>query len=569
MTTLIQKLKEACTTESAIEGFTFVDRKENATHYPFAAVWKRTRKAAAFLQSMGIQKGDSVAILLPTCIEFMDIFLGAQFIGAIPVPLYPPMRLGKLDEYFDKTASMLEAANVKLIVTNPRIKRILGQLVQRYAPRHGIIIASDLQKGENPTPVSLSPDDIAMAQFSSGTTQNPKPVALTHRQTLSNVVAIYQTFPDSLHHKTGCSWLPLYHDMGLIGCIFPAISIPGRIVLISPEIFLAKPSIWLRTISKYKAFISPAPNFAYSLCTERIKESELDGVDLSCWKMALNGAEPVAPEHLRKFIERFQKYGFAKEAITPVYGLAEASLALTFSRSDALFTSHHFDRDQLAQGTAVQGRTKHSVELASVGKPLSGFFIEIRDQRNRALPNGKVGTIWAKGPSLTSGYLNNLPSPILNGWLNTGDIGFFFDEELFISGREKDVLVIRGQNHSPYDIEHAVDSVSGVRTGCSVAVSHISEEGERLFVFVEYRTSYPAMAEDCKKAIVAKTGICPDLVLLLEGGTLPRTSSGKLRRNQTLQKYLANQLIPPKKVNSLLIAGALAKSALGYLRARR
>ena len=253
MSTLIKKLQDAAASKVEHQGFTFVDRKEAATHYSFSTVWDRTQRAGAYLQTLGIKKGETVAILLPTCIEFMDIFLGAQLIGAIPVPLYPPMRLGKLDEYFEKTTAMLEAAQIQLIVTDSKIKRILGQLLQRYSPRLGLLLGTELQKGGAPTAVNISPDDIAMAQFSSGTTQNPKPVALTHRQTLSNVAAFAETFPADLTQKIGCSWLPLYHDMGLIGCIFPAICIPGRIALISPEIFLAKPAIWLRTISKYKA----------------------------------------------------------------------------------------------------------------------------------------------------------------------------------------------------------------------------------------------------------------------------------------------------------------------------
>jgi len=252
-----------------------------------------------------------------------------------------------------------------------------------------------------------------------------------------------------------------------------------------------------------------------------------------------------------------------------VYGLAEASLAVTFSDPASTFTAHRFDRDKLAQGIAQKSDQPQSIELASVGTPLTGFDIEIRSPHGSPIDDGHVGAIWVRGPSLTSGYMGDLPSPVIDGWLNTGDVGFLFHGELYISGRIKDVLVIRGQNHSPYDIEHAVDSVEGVRTGCAVAVSNITSSGEELLVFVEYRVHDKTLAQRCQQSIIEKTGIRPDAVIILEGGTLPRTSSGKLRRKETLHRFITQKLIPPKKVNTFLIAGALTKSALGYLKSRR
>ena len=567
MNTLITHLEQA---DKSGSGFVFVDRRENETYFSFTEIHKRTQRAGTHLHNMGIQKGDRIAIMLPTSIDFIDTFLGAQYIGAIPVPLYPPVRLGKLDEFFERTATMLNAVEAKVIVTNPQIRRILGQLLVQYNPPKGIILTSALTKEcRSVVEQKTHCDDVCLIQFSSGTTQNPKPVMLTHRQTLANVYAFVESFPSDIDNPIGCSWLPLYHDMGLIGCIFPAIVLSGKMVLIPPEVFLTRPKLWLRAIARHRAFISTAPNFAYSLCTERIKDSDLEGMDLSCWTMALNGAEPVAPAHLRAFSKRFSKFGLPPQALTPVYGLAEASLAVTFSKPTSIFTTHQFNRDKLAQGYAERSEEKHSIELASVGFPLNGFDIEIRDAEDNLLEEGSIGNIWVQGPSLTSGYMGNLSSPVIDGWLNTGDVGFLFKGELYISGRTKDVLVIRGQNHSPYDLEHALDSVEGIRTGCAVAVSNISEEGEQLLVFVEYRKLDPTLAERCQQSIVEKTGIRPDAIIVLEGGTIPRTSSGKLRRQETLKRFLQKKLIPPKKVNTFLIAGALTKSVLGYLKNRR
>ena len=569
MNTLTSFLQEAAKDPQKV-GFIFVNRKEEETFYHFSKVNERSQKAATTLYKLGIRKGDFVAIMLPTSIEFMDCFLGAQAIGAVPVPLYPPMRLGKLDEYFLRTGAMLQKVQAKILITEARIRRILGELRNHYRPPLGFVLAQDLQNEAIDSAVLSTPheDDICMVQFSSGTTQHPKGVTLTHKQTLANVDAIAHSFPTD-HNKTGCSWLPLYHDMGLIGCVFPAIALPGLLVLIPPEVFLTKPAIWLRSISRHQAFISPAPNFSYSLCTQRIKEKDIKEIDLRCWTMALNGAEPVAPEHLRQFIQRFAPYGFSATALTPVYGLAEASLAVTFSDPMQPFVSNTFHREELAQGKAIPSQDAYAIEIASVGKPLKGFSVEIRDQKGTTQPQGHVGDIWIKGPSLTKGYVGEQISPQIDGWLSTGDIGFFFQDELYISGRNKDILIIHGKNHSPYDIEHAVDEVPGVRIGCAVAVSNITSTGEQLFVFIEYKEKHSELATICAKTILEKTSLKPDVVILLEPGTIPRTSSGKLRRQATLTRYLQGTLIPPKKVNPFLIAGTFAKSALGYLKSRR
>lgn len=570
--TINQRLKRSAGPEFAKRGIVFIDRKEQETFFSWADIYQRAQMAAGYLRKLGIQKGDRVAIVLPTGISFIDSFLGCQLIGAIPVPLYPPVRLGRLDEYFEKTASMLQAANICALVTDRKIKRIIGQVIARYNPKHGVILEANLQQGPSYNGDQISPDHLAMAQFSSGTTQHPKPVGLTHRQILSNVDAILGSISaDEINsNPSGCSWLPLYHDMGLIGCIFPALSYPGTICLIPPEVFLAKPAIWLRAISRHKTLLSPAPNFAYAYCTERIKDKDLEGCDLSSWKIALNGAEPVAPEHIRSFIERFQKYGFHPNALTPVYGLAEASLAVSFSELEEKFKTVFFDREALQNGMASVATTDQLVtEMASVGKPLTGFDIQIRDDENNLLPADRIGQIWVKGPSIMQGYLNNTPSPIQDGWLQTGDIGFVHEEELFISGRAKDIIILRGRNHSPHDIEQAVDNVEGVRTGCAVAVSDISNGAEKILLFVEYRAQRPGLLADCRKAVLKATGINLDEIVLLAPGTIPRTSSGKLRRKETLKRFHASKLVPPKKVTSLYIAGAFAKSAIGYMKRKQ
>lgn len=565
--TLVHALADSAHTA---EGFIFVDGCEAETRASYESLQKRAARVASTLASHGIQAGQCVAIILPTGPAFMDALLGCQRLGAVPVPLYPPVRLGRLDEYVDKTVAMLCAVRATALISDKRVRRILGRVVERRPTL--AIRAEDLLAAAPYTGPMPSADDLAMVQFSSGTTVAPKPVALTHRQVIANVDAILSFVPtiDGMR-RVGACWLPLYHDMGLIGCVFSAIVSAGTLVLLPPEQFLAKPHLWLRAISRHRVTTSPAPNFAYALCTERITDAQMDGVDLSSWALALNGAEPVAPASLRAFTERFGQWGLPDTALTPVYGLAEAALAVTFSDPGAPFTTVHVDRATLASGRDITpvhpGQT--TVELASVGTPLPGFAVRVCTASGDHIADGHVGRVVVSGPSVMQGYLHRDEQPIDDGWLDTGDLGVMLGGDLFITGRAKDVVVLRGQNHAPHDIERAVDGLDGVRTGCAVAVGDVTEAGERLMVFVEARTPTDDLANACHTAIRSQTGLEPSLVTILEPGTIPRTSSGKLRRGETLRRFHAGTLAAPESISAWRMAGHLARSAVGWARARR
>ncbi len=559
--TLHSLLMRAADQNESNTGYRYLDRRERETFRTYPDVVDRAGRIASGLSRRGVRPGDTVAIVLPTTPDFTDVFFACSFIGAIPVPLYPPVRLGRLDEYFVRTARMLKVADAAILVTDRRAGKLMGSVVAKFMPRAGVERVDSLVEEPPSTANPPTPDDIAMVQFSSGTTGHPKPVALTHRQVLANADAILDIVPeDSTVKPSGVSWLPLYHDMGLIGCVMPAVLHCAELTLIPPEAFLAKPSIWLRAIGRYGALISPAPNFAYALATERIVDEELDGVDLSCWKYALNGAEPVNAATMRAFTDRFSAWGLCPEALNPVYGLSEASLAVTFADGQRPFRSVVFDRDALGAGRAEASES--GVELVSVGRPIRGFDVRIRDESGEAVADGCVGNIWVRGPSVMERYLDNSPPPKDGEWLDTGDCGFLFSSELYITGRRKDVIVVRGQNHSPQSIELAVDDVNGVRTGCSAAVSSLDADGERVLVFVETRANAAAdLAEQCRLAILSSSGINPDLVVPVSAGTLPRTSSGKIRRRETLRRWNAGELTPPAEVTPLHLAGAMAKSA--------
>ncbi|MEM6927395.1 MAG: fatty acyl-AMP ligase [Myxococcota bacterium] len=546
---------------------TIIDRRENETVLHWSEIHERALAAARTLHARGVRPGDRVGIILQTEPAFFDAFFGCQLLGAVPTPLYPPVRLGRMDEYVDRTITMLRAVEATALLTSRRIQSLLGQVVAGAGLPHGVIDASTLTR---PAPrvdlPSAGLDDLAMVQFSSGTTQRPKPVALTHRQATANVRMILDFIPlDAGIEQVGGSWLPLYHDMGLIGCVFVAVMGPGPLALIPPEVFLSRPALWLRAISRHRVTVCPAPNFAYALCAERVDDAELEGVDLSSWRLALNGAEPVAPSSLRRFNERFAPYGLRREALTPVYGLAEASLAVTFSDPAEPFTTRTFDRERLAEGTAVVVDDPNGLELASVGIPLRETAVAVRDADGHDVAEAVVGRIWVQSPSVMRGYLDREEQPIVDGWLETGDLGFRLEEELYVTGREKDVVIVAGQNHAAADLELATEGLDEVRTGCVVAASDIDNDGERLMMFVECREFREGLAEDCRKAVLSRTGLNPDLVLLLDPGTLPRTSSGKIRRRETVRRFKAGDLTPPRQVTPWLVAGAMAKSAWGYL----
>jgi acyl-CoA synthetase (AMP-forming)/AMP-acid ligase II len=365
--------------------------------------------------------------------------------------------------------------------------------------------------------------------------------------------------------------------MGLIGCVFPALDLPSEMTLIGPEVFVARPAVWLQAISRFSAAISPAPNFAYSLCATKVRDEELRGVDLSSWRVALNGAEPVVPAVLRAFAERFRRWGFRPEALTPVYGLSEAALAVTFSALERPFASRRFAREPLArEGLAVP--EADGVELASVGRPLPGFALRLVDGQGRAVPEGRVGRLWVSGPSLMEGYLGRpeaTAAVLCDGWLDTGDLGFLSEGELYLTGRAKDLVLLRGRGYAPDGIELALAGLRGARAGCAVAASWLPEgaPGEVLGVFVETAReagseAAAALPAAVRRAVLSATGLAVDEVVVLPPGTLPRTSSGKLRRGETVRRHLAGELKPPAPVTALSLAGAMARSSLAYARLR-
>ncbi|WP_235677899.1 AMP-binding protein [Mycolicibacterium sarraceniae] len=506
----------------------FVDRNENDTEVAFAQIRSDARDFAAGLSAAGVHSGDRVALVLPTGPEFVASFFGVLYAGAVPVPLYPPVRLGRLDDYRHRTAAMLRAVHAVLVVTEDRIRPLLEGDETRC------VTMAELS-GPDFADSPLVATDLALIQFSSGTTHDPKPVALTHANLLHNLAAIADYFDSAgMPEQVGVTWLPLYHDMGLIGNLLMAFYLRRPLVLLPPELFLAVPAAWLRAISRHRGTVTAAPNFAFGLCLKRIRDEDLAGVDLSSWRLCLNGAELASADVQRRFSERFGRWGFDSLSFTPVYGLAEASLAVTFKPAGRPFSV--VERD--------------NKELVSTGRPLAGVDVEIRGDDTRPLPEDEVGNIFVRGPSVMAGYFGraDLTGQVLRGgWLDCGDLGFIHDGELFVCGRSKETVVIRGANHAPQDFEAALDGLAGVRTGCAVAVSYLPAfaDDEALAMLVETTADAPdGLADDVAARVLQRTGIAVGHVELLTPGTLPRTSSGKLRRIEARTQWLAGTLSP-------------------------
>ncbi len=565
--------------ESHPSGVTFVDLRERETRLSWGEVVGRARGAAAALTELGVAPGDRVAIVLRTEPAFLDAFFGALLCGAVPVPLYPPVRLGRLDEYLRGTARMLALCGARLVVAGGAVRRLLGEAVERARPDLGCIAADHLVVHPGacrpaPSAEPPGPRDLALVQFSSGSTVDPKPVALTHANLVAQIEALTAlvgpTAQDCL-----VSWLPLYHDMGLIGCLLGAVSYPGPLVLIPPEHFLARPALWLRAIARHRGTISAAPHFAYAYAESRVRDADLAGLDLSSWRIALDGAEPVTAPPLRRFAARFARFGLDAGALMPVYGLSEAALAVTFTPPGRALRTTRVDPVRLAaRGEVAPGDR----EAVSVGVPIPGVEVEIYGRRGETLPEDRLGRVRVRGPSVMEGYLGDPEASaraLRGSWLDTGDLGFVHEGELYVYGRAKDVVIVRGANHAPQEFEACLEGIDGLRVGCAVALGFTPEglDEERLLVLAERArgrsSDEGALAEEIRRAVLERTGVRPHEVRVLAPGTLPRTSSGKLRRGEALRRHLAGTLAPPARAGALALLARMARSALAYARAER
>jgi len=539
-------------------------------HWSYKKLAKKAKAFAAGLQELGITPGERVALVLSTGPDFYIAWFGCMLAGAVPTALYPPARLGRVAEWRKRTALMLSTSKSVLVVTEKRLYGFLGAPVSAADPTHGCTdVASLVEKGDLIPLQRNYTGDLAAVQFSSGSTGTPKAVALSHKNMLSNARAILSRLPGDSSDHIGVSWLPLYHDMGLVGCLLAALVGKAQITMLRPEHFVANPVSWLQAISETRATVSVAPNFAFGLTERRVRDSDLSGLDLSSWSVAMCGAEPVHPDTLDRFTSKFAACGFREASITPVYGLAEATLAVTFSPVEKPPRWTVFDRESLeTDRKAVE--SKEGLRVASLGTALD-CQIEIRDENGQAMPEQDIGMVHLRGPGVMMGYLDQPTETAKTidqqGWLKTGDVGFLYEGELYLCGREKDLVIIRGRNHDPAFIEQGLEGVEGMRAGCSAAFAVLPEgaDTEEIVVVAELKkdgeVNETELRSSCIAAIQEATGLQVSDLQLVAAGTLPRTSSGKIRRSRTRQLYLADDLQRPETANLTLV---VREQARGY-----
>jgi fatty-acyl-CoA synthase len=565
----------------------------------FGELFTAAQKCAEELARRGVPAGGRVSLMLPTSRQFFICYTGILLAGAIPVPIYPPFRADRIEEYAARQSAILNNAEVCLLLTFRRAEAVAKLLKPRVKSLLGVVDARKLleaaEKEPPPAPGALPTfltgirmrkgSDIALLQYTSGSTGNPKGVVLTHANLLANMRALAEAVQLG-PADVGVTWLPLYHDMGLIGAWLTLLLHGVPVVVMSPLAFLTRPERWLHAFSKHKGTIAAAPNFAYELCVRKVSDKAMEGIDLSSWRRALNGAEPVNPETLERFAQRFAKFGFRRESLLPVYGLAEASLGVTVPPLDRGPLVDCVQRDTFTtEGRAVPASPgeEGSISFVSSGKPLTGHDVLIVDAEGNELPDRMEGFLWFRGPSATSGYYSNpeataqlfprgpVTPPDEYPWLNSGDRAYRADGEIYVTGRVKDIIIKGGRNLYPHEVEELTSSVEGIRKGCVVAFGLKDEDSgtEKLVIVAESRekqaASRAAIAAKITDQVSRGLGLPPDRVELIPPGSIPKTSSGKLRRDETKQLYLAGTLTTPKPPAWLQIVrlglGSSVKSA--------
>ena len=538
--------------DHADHGITIFDgRGRKSDRRSYAELHELATTAAARFDAMGIGPGEPVMVALPTSWEWVEAWMGLLFCGALPVASSGATGLAAADTQLGKVDQVMGAIGARHVVTSEgfRDQATAGGYDRASA---GVITPEELSAaiptpGFNPPAVGA--DDLAFLQLTSGSTGLPRAVMITHGGAVHNPAASTEGLSGQMHAPVqdwaDCmvSWLPLYHDMGLVGCLLLPLLVGYELRLLRPQTFLARPMLWLRELGSNGRAFGPAPNFGYQLCVERIKPQQLEGIDLSNFKVATTGAEMVRRETADGFVEAFSPYGFAREAFLPCYGLAEATLAVTFD----------------GQGKGVRTLPAPAAtdagfamtEVVSVGRPIRDTRLKIVAPDGRDLGNDDIGEVCIDGPGVFAGYYLDegaTAESLIDGWYHTGDLGFLHDEELYLTGRIKDVLIVRGHNLMPDEIERLADGVTGgggLRRSAAFSVAR-GAAGEEPVLVVEAGPSEIEQLDDIAREIKIQVGRALGLpladVVFVRRGRIPRTTSGKMQRSEVRRKYVEGTL---------------------------
>lgn len=538
-------------------GFTDVETFEEK--WTYAELDRRARAVAAQIQKLGLV-GERALLLYPPGLEFMAGFFGCLYAGCTAVPAYPPKR----NRNTLRIQAISDDAEAKLVLTSGEVfdkKTSLGEESPRLASLEWISTdRSPLELADEFRPVEIKGDDLAVLQYTSGSTGTPKGVMLAHRNLMANVLMIGEYF-EPTRNGVGVSWLPTYHDMGLIGGVLKPLYFGRPTYLLSPMVFLQRPIRWLQAITKYKVTITGGPNFAYDLCVQKVSEDQLAGLDLSTWEVAFNGAEPIRAETLDAFAKKFGRVGFRKEAFYPCYGMAETTLIVTGHKKLAPTVLHNFNGKLLDQRIVEDGDPKDPAtrELVGSGTVHAWEQVKIVDADSATeLPPGRVGEIWVDSPSVGLGYWKKpesteqvfkakLANDPTRNYLRTGDLGFLHNGQIYITGRLKDLIIVRGVNRYPQDIERTVERASDKVVQSAVAAFAVDLQGrERLIVVAEGDRSrnidWDEVISMIRRDVTTEHELPPDGVVIVRFGSIPKTSSGKIQRHAAKQEFMDGTL---------------------------
>lgn len=556
--TMNDLLRHRAQTQPDDPAYAFVnERGEEEDRLTFAELDRAARGLAGEIGARA-RPGDRALLIFPQGLDFIVAWFACLYAGVIPVPVVSPKR----NRLRHSTRAIVEDCRPALALTT---SALLGEVRGEFAgsPAWDAMgwMAADRRDGlpGDPPPHDAQPEDVAFLQYTSGSTSLPKGVMVGHGNLIANSEMIKRTLGNT-RCSTCVSWVPLYHDMGLILNVLQTLYVGSLCILMSPNGFMQRPLGWLRAISDYRAEVAGAPNFAFDLCTARHRADSMEGIDLSCWKLAFNGAEPVRADTLRAFAECFAPYGLDADALYPCYGMAEGTLLLSGGRRDAPATVRAVSRSALQAGRALPA-TAATQDVVGCGGELPGERLVIADpQTGVECTPGAVGEIWAAGPHIARGYWNNpvataetfqvrLAGSGEGPFLRTGDLGFMLDGELFIAGRLKDIIIVRGQNHYPQDIEATAAACHPALRPNHAAAFTVGEEGaEKLVIVLEVervwrnRADYRELEELIRAAVVAEHELMAHRVTFIRTGSLPKTSSGKVQRRRTRQLWLDGEL---------------------------
>jgi fatty-acyl-CoA synthase len=548
--TLPEALAEAARADA---GYSFVSAGAETVR-SYADMQRAAVHVARALREAGLRRGDLVALVLGDAEQFLTTLFGASMAGVIPASLYPPATTSDPPRYLELTAAILRASGARAVVTSDALMPAFEE-VRASCPELAIVLSRERLDAPAIEPDSLPTlDDIAFVQFTSGSTSMPKGVALTHANLSANVDAFGGSSGVAASAEdVGVSWLPLNHDMGLVGMALGALYASRSCVLLPPATFVKRPAEWLRAITRYQGTISFAPNFAYDLCVRRVKD--VDGLDLSSWRVAGCGAEPIHSSTLAAFAEKFAPAGFRDTSFLPCYGLAEHVLAATFpprGRRPRIESVSAEDLIEHRVAVPFDGESP-AVSLVSCGSALPDHSIQVVGEDGRPLAERHVGEILLAGPSVMVGYYRQealTAQTIRDGWLRTGDLGYISEGELFVCGRVKDIIIVNGRKYHPQDLEWAVDDLAGVRRGRVVAFGTV-EHGrpDRVVIVVEPngRVSPDLLMDAVRRRVGDLFGLYVDDVALVPSGTVGRTTSGKVQRAATKSRYERGELVDERE----------------------